>query len=321
MLRIAFAGTPEFALPALRALAASPHELVGVLTQPDRPAGRGAAGRPRELKASPVKRLAGELGLSLAQPARLKSEDERAPLLRWASDLLVVVAYGLLLPRAVLELPRLGCLNIHASLLPRWRGAAPIQRAILAGDRETGVTIMQMDQGLDTGAMLAQRRLAVGDHADAGELHASLAELGAQLLLDTLDAVEAGRAHAEPQPEQGVSYAAKIDKLEARIDWRRSAEQISRQVRAFSTWPVAETLWQGTQLRIREAHVGPGPATSTDASSHAEPGDVLGLAGDALQVLCGQGVLAVTKLQLAGRRVLSAGDFVSGQSLDGARFA
>ena len=206
MLRIAFAGTPEFALPALRALAASPHELVGVLTQPDRPAGRGAAGRPRELKASPVKRLAGELGLSLAQPARLKSEDERAPLLRWASDLLVVVAYGLLLPRAVLELPRLGCLNIHASLLPRWRGAAPIQRAILAGDRETGVTIMQMDEGLDTGAMLAQRRLAVGDHTDAGQLHASLAELGAQLLLDTLDAVEAGRVHAEPQPEQGLYF-------------------------------------------------------------------------------------------------------------------
>src|ERR1019366_3513573 len=159
------AGAREVALQALPVLAAWPHELVGVLTQVERQAGRGAAGRPRELKASPVKRLAGELGLSLAQPARLKSEDERAPLLRWASDLLVVVAYGLLLPRAVLELPRLGCLNIHASLLPRWRGAAPIQRAILAGDRETGVTIMQMDEGLDTGAMLAQRRLAVGDHA------------------------------------------------------------------------------------------------------------------------------------------------------------
>src|ERR1039457_6896633 len=186
MLRIAFAGTPEFALPALRALAASPHELVGVLTQPDRPAGRGAAGRPRELKASPVKRLAGELGLSLAQPARLKSEDERAPLLRWASDLLVVVAYGLLLPRAVLELPRLGCLNIHASLLPRWRGAAPIQRAILAGDKETGITIMQMDEGLDTGDMLLHHACPIAANDTAQTLHDKLAEMGASSILEAL---------------------------------------------------------------------------------------------------------------------------------------
>src|ERR1039457_1392068 len=204
MLRIAFAGTPEFALPALRALAASPHELVGVLTQPDRPAGRGAAGRPRELKASPVKRLAGELGLSVAHPARLKSEDERAPLLRWASDLLVVVAYGLLLPRAVLELPRLGCLNIHASLLPRWRGAAPIQRAVLAGDTETGVTILQIAAGLDTGPTRARRRGPIGPQTTSRQLHDQLAQLGAARMIQTLDKAEAGALPAEPQSDLGV---------------------------------------------------------------------------------------------------------------------
>jgi len=321
MLRIAFAGTPEFAVPALRALAASPHELVGLLTQPDRPAGRGAAGRPRELQASPVKRLAVQLGLPVAQPAQLKSELERAPLAHWRSDLLVVVAYGLLLPPAALQLPRLGCLNIHASLLPRWRGAAPIQRAILAGDPETGVSLMQMDQGLDTGAVLAQRRLPIAADTDAGRLHVSLAELGATVLLDTLAAIEAGTAQARPQSAQGVSYAAKIDKSEARIDWRHSAEQISRQVRAFSLWPVAETLWQGKQLRIRSARVATSAPEPAPGQSQAHPGEVLGLGDDALLVSCGQGVLAVTALQLAGRRALTAGEFVSGQPLSGARFA
>ena len=315
MLRVAFAGTPEFAVPALRALAASTHPLVGVLTQPDRPAGRG-----RELKASPVKRLAEQLGLALAQPPRLKNELDWSPLERWASDLLVVVAYGLLLPPAVLKLPRLGCLNIQASRLPRWRGAAPIQRAILAGDRETGVSLMQMDAGLDTGAILAQRRVSLDDDTDAARLHASLAELGAQMLLPALSALEAGKAHAEPQSAQGVSYAPKIDKLEARIDWRRSAQEIAHQVRAFNIWPVAETRWQGQQLRIWAARAQPGPVAA-GAAFGSEPGDVLGLSGEALQVLCGQGVLAITKLQLAGRRALSAAEFVSGQSLDGARLA
>jgi methionyl-tRNA formyltransferase len=321
MLRIAFAGTPEFAVPALRALATSSHQLVGVLTQPDRPAGRGAAGRPRELQASPVKRLALELGLPVAQPARLGSEQQRAPLAQWGSELLVVVAYGLLLPPAVLQLPRLGCLNIHASLLPRWRGAAPIQRAILAGDPETGVSIMQMDQGLDTGPVLAQRALAIDD-SDAAQLHASLAALGADLLLQTLAIIEAGGAHPQPQPALGVTYAAKISKSEARIDWQRSARDISRQVRAFSLWPVAETLWHGAQLRIREAAPVSNDSTRevTDLAAPAQPGQVLGLAGEALLVRCGQGVLAVSRLQLAGRRALSAAEFVSGQALDGARF-
>jgi len=312
MLRIAFAGTPEFAVPALQALASSRHQLVGVLTQPDRGAGRG-----RKLKAGPVKLLAEQLGLPIAQPARLNSEQELAPLRGWSSDLLVVVAYGLLLPPSALALPRLGCHNIHASLLPRWRGAAPIQRALLAGDRESGVTIMQMDAGLDTGAVLAQRRMPLDERVDARQLHASLAELGAALLLDTLEAVAAGHARATAQPDLGVSYAAKIDKAEARIDWRCSAEHISRQVRAFSAWPVAETRWQGRQLRIGGAW-----ATESAASAPAAvPGQVLGLSGGVLQVACGEGVLAVTRLQLEGRRMLAAAEFVSGSPLNGARFA
>jgi methionyl-tRNA formyltransferase len=312
MLRIAFAGTPEFAVPALRALAASPHRLVGVLTQPDRPSGRG-----RKLRASPVKLLAEQLGLPLAQPAQLKSPEQLAPLQRWASDLLVVVAYGLLLPREALALPSLGCINIHASLLPRWRGAAPIQRAILAGDRESGVTIMQLDAGLDTGPMLAQRRMNLGARSDARQLQASLSELGAALLLETLPGLEAGQARAVAQPEQGVTHAAKIDKLEARIDWRCSAEHISRQVRAFNTWPVAETRWQGQQLRIWEAHAA---APTAVTAVPAAPGQVLGLSEQALQVACAPGVLAITKLQLAGRRALPAAEFVSGWPLHGARF-
>jgi methionyl-tRNA formyltransferase len=310
MLRIAFAGTPEFAVPALRALAGSPHALVGVLTQPDRPAGRG-----RELKSSPVKQLAAQLRLPVAQPVGLNRTEERAPLQQWDCDLLVVVAYGLLLPRAVLELPRLGCLNIHGSLLPRWRGAAPIQRAILAGDRDTGVTVMQMDAGLDTGAVLAQRHVAIGDDTYAAQLQFELAQLGATLLLETIAVLEAGHAHAERQPEEGVTYAHKIDKREARIDWQRSADQIARQVRAFNPWPVAETLWNEQRLRIWQAR----PAAQPDVTGPGAPGQVLGLVGDAVHVACGQGVLAVTKLQLAGRRTLSAAEFVRGQPLSGAR--
>jgi methionyl-tRNA formyltransferase len=311
MLRIAFAGTPEFALPALRALAQSHHRLVGVLTQPDRPAGRG-----RSLHASPVKQLAEQLCLPLAQPQRLKLPAERAALESWASDVLVVVAYGLILPTAVLALPRLGCLNIHASLLPRWRGAAPIQRAILAGDSATGVTIMQLDAGLDTGPLFAQSSVAIGER-DAGQLQASLAELGAPLLLETLDALEAGTARSTPQPQIGATYAAKIDKAEARIDWRGSATQIARQVRAFNPWPVADTRWQGQQLRLWEATVS---SVAPTGAAAAQPGEVLGLTGDRLQVRCGEGVLAIGRLQLAGRRALGAAEFAGGAAVQGARF-
>ncbi len=310
MLRLAFAGTPEFSVPALRALAQSPHHLVGVLTQPDRPAGRG-----RELKPGPVKSLALSLGLPLSQPARLRTEEERASLASWQCDALIVVAYGLILPPAVLALPRLGCINIHASLLPRWRGAAPIQRAILAGDTETGVSIMRLEAGLDTGPLYAQQRLPI-DGAMTGEtLAGALAALGATLLLQTLEGLDRGVLEPWPQPAEGVSYAAKIDKAEARIDWQRDATAIGRQVRAFNPWPVAETRWQDQQLRIWEA--APGGAHIAAAGP---PGTVLGLEQGQLLVRCGEGILAIARLQLPGRRVVTAADFARGRSLDGARF-
>ena len=249
-LRIAFAGTPLFALPALRALLHSRHRVVGVLTQPDRPAGRG-----RELRASPVKLLAAESGLPVAQPQTLKTVEGRAALAEWAPELLVVVAYGLILPPAVLTMPRLGCLNIHGSLLPRWRGAAPIQRALLAGDLETGISIMQLDEGLDTGPVLLERRRAIGSHETAGDLHDALAELGAAGMLDAIEGLAAGSLAARAQPADGVTYAAKIDKSEARIDWKAPAVQLDRMIRAFNPVPVAETIFAGESLRVWRARV------------------------------------------------------------------
>ena len=320
MLRVAFAGTPEFAVPTLRALADSPHALVGVLTQPDRPAGRG-----RELAGSPVKRLAQELHLPLSQPATLQAPAARALLASWGADALVVVAYGLILPPAVLVLPRLGCLNVHASLLPRWRGAAPVQRAILAGDAATGITIMQMDAGLDTGPLLAQEPMPIDPQASSQQLLARLAQLGAALLLTTLEQAQAGLLLPRPQPDQGVTYAAKIDKAEARIDWGGSAEQIARQVRAFNPRPVAETRWLGQQLRVWEAHTvgeagGAGGAGEAGAEvAAAQPGDILGLAHEQLMIQCGQGRIALMKLQLAGRRIVTAREFASGRALTGSR--
>jgi methionyl-tRNA formyltransferase len=313
MLRIAFAGTPAFALPALDALAASKHQLVGVLTQPDRPAGRG-----RALRASPVKQRALQLQLPVAQPERLADEAARAPLRQWQPELLVVVAYGLILPRAVLELPRLGCLNIHASLLPRWRGAAPIQRAILAGDGESGVTIMQMDAGLDTGPILAQRALPIGERMSSAGLHDALARRGAELLLEVIASLEAGTATPRAQPAEGVSYAHKLEKREALVDWSASAAQIARQVRGCDPWPIAQTSLAGTQLRIWQADA---LAPSTAGSATAPPGTVLGLHDGQLLVACGEGVLGISQLQSAGRRVLGAAEFARGHSLDGQRFS
>jgi methionyl-tRNA formyltransferase len=307
-LRIAFAGTPQFALPALRALLSSTHRVVGVLTQPDRPAGRG-----RELRASPVKLLALDAGLPLAQPTTLKTPESRVELTAWAPDVLVVVAYGLILPSPVLELPRLGCVNIHGSLLPRWRGAAPIQRAILAGDAETGVTIMRLDAGLDTGPTLLERRHPIGTHDTAGDLHEVLAELGAAALMEALDGLAAGTLHATPQPA-GATYAPKLEKSEARIDWKLPALEIDRRVRAFNPWPVAETQFAGETLRVLRAHVA-GPA-----ATEAVPGTLLGLADDGLHVACGASVLAVSELQRAGKRPVSARDFANAVRLDGTRF-
>jgi len=318
MLRIAFAGTPAFALPALDALAASAHRLVGVLTQPDRPAGRG-----RELRASPVKQRALQLQLPIAQPERLADEATHVLLREWQPELLVVVAYGLILPRAVLELPRLGCLNIHASLLPRWRGAAPIQRAILAGDRDSGVTIMQMDAGLDTGPMLAQRTLPIGARTTSAELHDALAQQGAELLLEVIASLEAGTAQPRAQPAEGVSYARKLEKREALIDWSAGAADIARQVRGCNPWPIAETSLAGTQLRIWQADALATPVeglSAIEASAASPPGTVLGLHDGALLVACGDGLLAISQLQSAGRRVLSAAEFAHGHALDRLRF-
>jgi methionyl-tRNA formyltransferase len=308
-LRIAFAGTPDFSVPALKALLSSGHEVVGVLTQPDRPKGRG-----RQVAASPVKVAALEHGLPISQPETLKTEAGRADLAAWAPDLLVVVAYGLILPRTVLGLPPLGCLNIHASLLPRWRGAAPIQRAILAGDDSTGVTIMLMDVGLDTGPMLIKREIPIARDDTGGSLHDRLASLGSGALLEALEGHAGGTLKPISQPTEGVTYAAKIEKSEALIHWERDAFEIERQVRAFNPWPVAETRLSGEQLRIFAAAAEAGDVESVKNDPVA--GTIVAVDDQSLLVQCGRGRLLVRQLQRPGRRVMSAGDFARGGSGD-----
>ena len=288
-------------MPALEALVRAGYEMVGVLTQPDRPKGRG-----RQIAASPVKTGALTHGIAVSQPRTLKDEASRAELVSWRPDVLVVVAYGLILPRAALDIPRLGCLNIHASLLPRWRGAAPIQRSILAGDATTGVTIMLMDVGLDTGPMLLRKETAIEPGDTGGSLHDRLSIKGASAILEAIQGLAAGTLQPVPQPSEGVTYAAKIDKAEALIDWKRSAVEIERQVRAFNPWPVAETRLDGEQLRIFAASA---------ADSHqidAEPGMIVAVQDDGLWVQCGQGLLALQQLQRPGRRAVPAADFARG---------
>jgi len=317
-MRIAFAGTPEFAVPPIAALVASHHEIVGVLTQPDRPAGRG-----RRVEPGAVKEFALAHGLPLAQPTTLRTMEGRAALVAWRPDLLVVVAYGLILPPEALAIPPRGCLNIHGSLLPRWRGAAPIQRALLAGDTETGVTIMQMDAGLDTGPVLLEKRLVIQPEDDAASLHATLAELGAQGLLEALAGLEAGTLAPRPQAVEGVLYAAKIGKSEARIDWQDDATAIARRVRAFRPWPVAETSWRGEQLRVHRARAlmeEPASAAVSAAGPPATPGTLLGLRDDMLMVACGRGRLGILELQRAGRRSLGAREFAHGLQTAGEVF-
>jgi methionyl-tRNA formyltransferase len=315
--RVVFAGTPEFALPALRALIAR-HELVGVLTQPDRASGRG-----RQLSASAVKTLAAAHALPLAQPATLKDQGARAQLAAWRPDVLVVVAYGLLLPAEVLRLPRYGCLNIHASLLPRWRGAAPVQRAILAGDTVTGVTIMQMDKGLDTGAILLTREVPIGAGDTAGSLHDALAPLGATALLEALEGLAAGTLEPRPQPAGGVTYAAKIAKSEAHIDWARDAASIERQVRAFNPWPIAETELQGERLRIHAAAVlGTNIASNmpTKDQKSSASGLIVGVQHGNLLVRCGdRAFLAIREVQRPGGKVLAVSEFAHNLDLVGRR--
>jgi methionyl-tRNA formyltransferase len=311
-LRLGFAGTPEFAVPALDRLAAH-HEICAVFTQPDRPAGRG-----RALHLSPIKRRALELGLTVHQPLSFKSPEALAVLRTADVDALVVAAYGLILPREALGMPRWGCINIHASLLPRWRGAAPIQRAVLAGDPITGVTIMRMEAGLDTGPMLKSRTTAIAPTDTAKTLHDRLAVMGADLMAESLDGLGRGAIREIAQPAEGVTYAQKIDKLEALIQWERSAEEISRQVRAFNPWPMAETRLNGEQLRIWEAEPLEAPAMKSAATP---AGAVLSATGEGIDVVCGTGVLRIHRLQLAGRKPLPAGDFVRGHRLDGVRLA
>jgi methionyl-tRNA formyltransferase len=311
-LKLGFAGTPDFALPALDRLAAR-HRICAVFTQPDRPAGRGQA-----LKRSPVKRCALDLGLTVHQPPSFKSP-EALGLLRAADlDALVVVAYGLILPVTALGIPAWGCINIHASLLPRWRGAAPIQRALLAGDAMTGVTIMRMEAGLDVGPMLNSRTTAIGPTDTSQTLHDRLAEMGADLICETLDDFSGGRIREVVQPAEGVTYAAKIDKAEAPIQWQQSAERIHRQIRAFNPWPMAETRFKGEQLRIWDAEPIEAPASSGAA---LPPGSVLTATQEGIDVVCGTGVLRILRLQLAGRKPLPAAEFLRGQRLDGMRFA
>lgn len=300
-MRIIFAGTPAFAAIALRALWAAEHHVVLVLTQPDRPSGRGLV-----MKTSEVKRTALEHGLPLEQPASLRAEAVIARLRSVGADVVVVAAYGLILPPAVLEVTPLGCINIHASLLPRWRGAAPIQRALLAGDPETGVSIMQMDAGLDTGPVLLERLVRIADDDTAGTLEAKLAAVGAEAIVAALDAIEQGQVVPRPQPEAGVSYAHKISREEARLDWSRSAVELERAVRAFDPVPGAHTTLAGQALKIWRARAD-ARAVETVAS-----GTVVEGAGGDLAIVCGQGVLSIAELQRAGGRRQSAAEFLRG---------
>lgn len=299
-LRLVFAGTPEFSVPCLEACRASGAEVVAVYTQPDRPAGRG-----RKLTPSPVKQAALAAGIAVEQPESLKSVDARQTLAAYRPDLLVVVAYGLILPRKVLALPRLGCWNVHASLLPRWRGAAPIQRAILAGDSESGVDLMQMEAGLDTGSVLLQRCTPIARTDTGGSLHDRLSMLGAEALAEGLRRTLAGEALvATPQSEEGVMYAHKLDKAEAKLDFNRPAVELERQVRAFDPWPVAEGEIAGERLRIWAAQ-------AIELDHHATPGNVLAAGRDGIDLACGHGALRVTALQRAGGKRIGAIDYLN----------
>jgi methionyl-tRNA formyltransferase len=302
-MRLAFAGTPEFAARALRTLLLAGRVPELVLTQPDRPAGRGL-----RLQPSAVKVVALDAGLGIHQPASLKLPEAAQPLRDCAPDILVVAAYGLILPQSVLDIPRLDCINIHASLLPRWRGAAPIQRALLAGDSETGITIMQMEAGLDTGPMLLSRALPIGAADSAAMLHDRLAALGGDLIVEALDRLERGVLMPVPQPQDGATYAAKIEKEEAAIDWRRSAGELDRQVRAFDPFPGALTRHRGEAVKVWRA-------APLEPSTGADPGCIVSADARGVIVACGAGALRLLELQKAGGRRLAVGDFLHGHPL------
>lgn len=298
-LRIIFAGTPDFAARHLDALLSSEHQIVGVFTQPDRPAGRG-----KKLMPSPVKVLAEEKGLPVYQPASLRPQDNQQLVADLNADIMVVVAYGLILPKAVLEMPRLGCINVHGSLLPRWRGAAPIQRSLWAGDSETGVTIMQMDVGLDTGDMLYKLSCPITAEDTSATLYDKLAQLGPQGLIETLQQLAEGRAQPQVQDETLATYAEKLSKEEARIDWSLSACELERCIRAFNPWPMS-------YLMIDEQPVKVWKASALDIQSDAAPGTIIDATKLGIQVATGEGVLNLESLQPAGKKAMSAQDLLN----------
>lgn len=293
-LRLVFAGTPEFAAEHLKALLDTPHQIVAVYTQPDRPAGRG-----QKLMPSPVKQLALQHGLTVLQPPTLRDPAAQEELRALAPDLMVVVAYGLILPQAVLDIPRLGCINSHASLLPRWRGAAPIQRAVQAGDAESGATVMQMEAGLDTGPMLLKVTTPITADDTGGSLHDRLAQLGPQAVVQAIAGLAAGTLQGEVQDDALATYAHKLNKDEARIDWSRPADELERLVRAFNPWPICHSTLDGQPLKVLAAE---------PAEGRGQPGQILDASKDGLTVACGEGALRLTRLQLPGGKPLAFAD-------------
>lgn len=298
-LRIIFAGTPEFASAHLQAILDSQHQVIAVYTQPDRPAGRG-----QKLMPSPVKSLALEHNIPVFQPKSLRNEDAQKELASLDADLMVVVAYGLILPQAVLDTPTLGCINVHGSILPRWRGAAPIQRAIEAGDTESGVTIMQMDAGLDTGDMLLKAFCPIHPTDTASNLHDRLIEVGQPALIQSLDDIAGGNIHPEKQDDKLANYAHKMSKEEARLDWQKSAQALDQQIRAFNPWPVAITALDDTNIRVWEA-------TALEESSTEEPGTLIKADKDGLDIACREGTLRIKRLQLAGSRAMTVQELLN----------
>ncbi len=296
-LRLAFLGSPDFAVPSFEALIAAGHEIACVYSQPPRPAGRGQV-----LRETPVHRAAAARGIEVRTPRRLKSPEEHARFASLKLDLAVVVAYGLILPKPILDAPRLGCMNVHGSLLPRWRGAAPIQRAIMAGDQITGVETMRMEEGLDTGPIYASARTPIDEDDTAGSLHDRLAAMGAKLIVETVAALEAGTAHATPQAEAGIVYAAKIDPAETRIDWTQPAQELVWKIRGLSPFPGAWFELDGVRFKALDARL---------AQGGGAPGEAL---DDALRIACGSGALRLLRVQRAGKGAMTAEDFLRGRA-------
>lgn len=298
-LKIIFAGTPAFALPMLEALFESPHEICAVFTQPDRPAGRG-----QKINASPIKQFAVENHLPIFQPNTLRDPQIQQQIADLKADVMIVVAYGLILPAAILSMPKYGCINVHASLLPRWRGAAPIQRAILTGDSETGISIMQMDAGLDTGPVYERRACEILVTDTASHVHDKLAQMGSECLMHTLEKIQQGTAHTHSQNNEYATYAAKINKTEANIDWQQSAQEIDRMIRAFNPWPIAYSTLNDLHIRIWSA-------TPLNSTTNVPPGTLIQNSKDEIIVATGKGNLRLNYLQLPGGKCLAAKDLLN----------